>query len=293
MAPLEVQVTVSSAKDLKNVNWRHGDLKPYAVVWVDPAAKCSTRVDDRNDTHPVWDEKLTIPLHDRRVEDSTLCIDIVHAEAHDDTKPLIGSARIPLEEIVDEAGLGEKCYRSLNLKRPSGRPQGKLQLEIVVREPRYSAPPPAAYAPPYGQTSSRDYSYATPYGQASSRDYSYAPPYGQAPSPYSAAPPAGYPSNYGQAGYGQPAAYGQAGYGQPAAYGQPAYGQAGQGVAPEQQKKGSKFGVGTGLAVGAAAGILGGLAIAGGVDYVEDKIADDVTERVENDLAYDDGDDDF
>ena len=55
------------------------------------------------------------------------------------------------------------------------------------------------------------------------------------------------------------------------------------------------------LAVGAAAGVLGGLALAGGASYVEHKIEDHVTERVEEDMyrggggGYDDygGDDDY
>ena len=37
-------------------------------------------------------------------------------------------------------------------------------------------------------------------------------------------------------------------------------------------------------AVGAAAGVLGGLALAGGASYVEHKIEDRVTERVEEDM---------
>jgi hypothetical protein len=48
--------------------------------------------------------------------------------------------------------------------------------------------------------------------------------------------------------------------------------------------------MGAGLAIGAVGGVLGGLALAEGIDYVEDKIADDVAEKVEDNLAY--GDDD-
>ncbi|KAA8539942.1 hypothetical protein F0562_026634 [Nyssa sinensis] len=281
----EVELTITSAKDLKNVNWRHGLLKPYAVVWVDSKSKSSTRVDDEGDTCPYWDQTLVIPLN-APIEDSTLYIDVVHANPDEDTKPLIGSARLPLRDVVDEVGLGERVQRKLQLKRPSGRPQGKVDVKVAVREPRYRAPDPY-HAPPYGV--SRDYTAPSPYGNP------YAPP---PPDPYQAVPPSGYP--YGQAPYGQPAygqapygqpAYGQAPYGQPAygqaPYGQPAYGQ--QSYAPEKEKS-SKFGMGTGLAVGAVGGLLGGLALAEGIDYVEDKIEDDVAEKVEDDLGYD-GDD--
>ncbi|KAK6155672.1 hypothetical protein DH2020_009920 [Rehmannia glutinosa] len=261
----EVEITITSAKDLKNVNWRHGKLSPYAVVWVDPKNKCSTRVDEEGDTSPHWDDKLII-LFDSPIEDSTLHIDIVHANAAEDTKPLIGSAKLHLRDLVDD---------KLELKRPSGRPQGKVEVKVSVREPRYRAPDPY-YAPPYGvpPPGTRDYP-APP----------YASPYG-APPAY-AAPPAGYPAYGAPPSYGQPG-YGQTGYGQGGYYGQQSYG---QGSYYGQEEKKSKFGgMGTGLAVGAVAGALGGLALAEGVDALEDNIADDVADRVEDDLGYD-GDD--
>uniref|UniRef100_N1QU87 Uncharacterized protein n=1 Tax=Aegilops tauschii TaxID=37682 RepID=N1QU87_AEGTA len=89
----EVEVTVGSARDLKNVNWRNGDLQPYAVLWVDDGPKCSSRVDLDNGESPVWDEKLTVPLppSTARLEDAVLRIDVVHANAGGGTKPLVGS----------------------------------------------------------------------------------------------------------------------------------------------------------------------------------------------------------
>ncbi|PHT45097.1 hypothetical protein CQW23_14255 [Capsicum baccatum] len=279
-SPYEVEVKITSAKDLKNVNWRYGPLKPYAVVWVDPNAKCSTKVDEEGDTSPYWNEKLVVPLNSQ-IEDSTLYIDIVHANAEEDTKPLIGSAKIPLIEVVDDVGIGCELERTIQLKRPSGRPQGKVEVQVTVREPHYRARD-AYYAPPYGvPPPSQPYNYGGGYG-----------------APYSAPPP----PPYGQGGYGQ-SAYGVGGYGQPAtpSYGQPAYGeesygQPGVGYGYQEEKKKSKFGMGTGLAVGAVAGALGGLAIAEGIDHLEDKIAEDAAEKVEEDLADDDGDyggDDF
>ncbi|KAL8197633.1 hypothetical protein R6Q57_009631 [Mikania cordata] len=258
----ELEITISSAKNLKNVNWRHGPLKPYAVVWVDPKNKCSTLVDEVGDESPVWDKKLTIPLNDP-IEDSTLYIEIVHANAAEDTKPLIGSAKLKLKDVVDEVGIGEVFADSLKLKRPSGRPHGKLEVKVLVRELRYPAPAPDSYyAPTYGVPPPQ-YQPAPP------------PPYG-GNYPY-AAPPSGYPySPYGAGGQ-----YGGQGYGQPAYGGQASYG------GYQEEGKKSKYGMGTGLAVGAAAGLLGGLAIAEGVDYVEDRIADDAAEKVEDDLGYD------
>ncbi|KAJ6842998.1 putative pro-resilin [Iris pallida] len=280
----EVEVTVASARDLKNVNWRNGELRPYAVLWIDDGPRCSTTVAvDGDPTSPVFDAKLVVPLPPSsaaRVEDSVLHIDVVHARSPsdvEDVKPLVGSARIPLRDVIDEVGIGGRTERTLKLKRPSGRPQGKLEVKVAVREPRRYYDPYAAPAP-YGQ-SVRDF--AAPYGQPP-----YAGGYGGAGT---TAPPVGYP--YGAPP--QPAPYGAPP--QPAGYGGSSYvgGQyGGGGVYGEdvsQKKKKSGMGMGTGLAVGAAAGLLGGLALAEGVEYVEDKIAERVEEKIEDDLAYEDG----
>ncbi|KAI9110766.1 hypothetical protein K1719_018204 [Acacia pycnantha] len=299
----EVEVKIQSAKNLKNVNWRHGPNRPYAVVWVDPNNKRSTRVDESGDTEAFWDETLRLPLPPGQIEDFTLYIDIVHAGSEEDTKPLIGSAKLKLNEVLQDVGIGDRATRNLNLKRKSGRPHGKVEVGVSIREIGYRAPG-SYYAPPYGvppSSGSRDYSgappaYGSPYGappSSGSRDYSGAPPaYGSpygAPPPqnqyYSAAPPAGYPYS----GYNappQPTAYGQPGYG---------YGQGSQPAYKGEEKKKSKFGgMGTGLAVGAVAGALGGLALAEGFDALEDHVADEAAEKVEEDLAEEDfGGDDF
>ncbi|XP_062192452.1 protein SRC2 homolog [Phragmites australis] len=273
----EVEVTVGSARDLKNVNWRNGDLKPYAVLWVDDGPKVSTRVDLDNGDNPVWDDKLLVPLPPSatRLEDAVLYIDVVHANAAEGVKPLVGSARLPLRDVLDDAGLGGKASRSLRLKRPSGRPHGRLDVRVAVREAAryYPTPYPAPYGNPAG--GSRDPYYAAP------------PPYAPAAAGYGqpayAAPPSGYPAAAADAyGYGGGAA--------------PAYGAAPAVGAAAPQKGTGKMGMGTGLAVGAAAGVLGGLALAGGASYLEDKFEERVAERVEDqEEAYGGGgyDDDY
>lgn len=273
-SPREILVTVSSAKDLKNVNWRYGPIRPYVVLWVDPKNKCSTKVDEEGDTRPIWDETLIIPLPAGPVDDDTvLFIDVVHAGSEENTKPLIGSGKIKLREVLDQVGFDVSHEKTLKLKRSSGRPQGKVDVTVLIREPRYHAPDPYRAAP-YGVPApdSRAYSGAPP-------SYGYPYPRTQAPppqSPYYAAQPSGYP--YSAYNYND----------------QPAYGEGSGGYYGQEEKKKSKFGgMGTGLAVGAVAGVLGGMALAEGVDALEDHFEDEAAEKVEDDIGYDDGGDDF
>lgn len=248
----EVEVAILSAKDIKNVNWRNGPNKPYAVVWVDPKYKSSTRVDEDGDTCPTWNETFVIPLPPDNEDDyDKVYIDIVHAGREENTKPLIGSVHLSLRDVIDEVGFDVPVMKTLKLKRPSGRPHGKLDVTVTIREPRYHPAPGIYHAPPYGYT------------HAPSQ-----PVYGE---PYAPPPPV-YGDSYA-----------------PATYGNAAYGQSGYGYAPE---KGSKFGgMGTGLAVGALAGVLGGVALTEGLEAVEDNIAEEAAEKVEDDL--DAGEDDY
>ncbi|XP_022922921.1 protein SRC2 homolog isoform X3 [Cucurbita moschata] len=263
MAPrYEVELKIQSARDLKNVNWRNGALKPYAVVWIDPSNKFSTKVDAGGDTSPYWNETLDISFPSP-IEDATLNINIVHvANGENDVKPLIGAARLRLSDVVDSVGFGERTDRTLQLKRPSGRPQGKVEVKVTVRESRYRSSD-SYYAPPYGVPPP---SYATSYSAPRDPYYATAPPSGYSSAEYNAPAPDPVPA---------PAAapYGQASYGQPA-YGQPA-------------EKKNKFGMGTGLAVGAVAGVLGGLVLGEGIEHMENKRDEKEAEKAEEN-DYDD-----
>ncbi|XP_010519178.1 PREDICTED: protein SRC2-like [Tarenaya hassleriana] len=266
----EVEVTIASAKDIKNVNWRHGRNMPYAVVWVQQSNKFSTRVDEEGDTCPLWNEKLVIPLPPEKPvddDDNVLRVDIVHADPEEGTKSLIGSARLRLRDVVNDSGVDFPTAKTLKLKRPSGRPHGKLDVTVTVRDSRYPAPR-SYHAPSYGYGSPHappPVEYAPP-----SQSYSAPAPYAQQTEHYGAsyaAPPIGYP-------YNEPApAYSQ----------QPTHG-----YAAETGRKGRGFGgMGMGLAVGAVAGALGGIALMEGMDALTDHIAEEAAEKVEADIAGD------
>ena len=348
----EVEVKLVSASNLKNVNWRNGPNHPYAVVWVEPSQKCSTKADKTGDTNPNWDEKLVISLSpSATIEDSTLYVDVFHAVSEPEAKPIIiGSAKLRLEDVHNDVGIGQRASRTLKLKRPSGRPQGAVDIKVAIRDNgvqpppapaqapqefnpshppayvnQYNAPPPtsnvsSAYtappiysAPPPSSTVYSAYSAPPPTSNVSSvytapSIYRAPPPSSSVYTGYSAPPASGYtsappPSSTLYSGYTARSGYSAApydgqqsyGYGQAGqqSYG---YGQAGQHSygygqtleAQADEKKKSKFGLGTGLAVGAVAGGLGALALGKGVDVFEDKIADRAADKVEYDMALHD-----
>lgn len=181
--PLDLEITLISAKHLKNVNWRNGDLNPYAVLYLDPEYRLATHSDESGSTRPVWNERFTLPLT-RPIRESVLTIEIFHSRVTEIAKPLAGSLKFPLARLYDDGGDGggdgsekvTQSVRSVELLRPSGRPQGKIRVKLAIKERPLPPPPPP---PP---TVVQDYHTAAP-------DYTH---YYYSPPPPFPAPPREY-----------------------------------------------------------------------------------------------------
>ncbi|KAH7548203.1 hypothetical protein JRO89_XS14G0082900 [Xanthoceras sorbifolium] len=274
--PLDLDLVIVSAKHLKNVNWKNGDLKPYCVFWVDPDRRVASGFDDSGSTRPVWNERFTLPLT-FPLQESVLALDIFHSKPSETPKPLVATLRIPLFDLPDPED--STRFRTFELTRPSGRPQGKIRLKIGIRErplsdnyhyipsPSYyynSAPPPPP-PPPHQTREFRGFSPSL---------YSAFPP---PPSPPPSLPYTSYHDSY--------APYTSAYYYSPApppppprpflnrssSYGGPS---APVDYSPYDQKPkiGGKMALGAGFGAGAAAAALGALALDDGLKYEEQKI---------------------
>ncbi|TKY47518.1 Wiskott-Aldrich syndrome protein [Spatholobus suberectus] len=269
---VDLDLTIVSAKHLKNVNWKNGDLKPYVVFWVDPERRLATKSDDSGSTSPIWNERFALPLP-LPLHDSFLTLEIFHSKPSDTPKPLVATLRLPLKDLHD---LHDSTrLRKFPLSRPSGRPQGKIHLKLgllgrpqsldyVTLNPNPNPNPNPPFVCYRGYSPSPSLSPPpSPYTSYTSYPDSYA---GYYPGYYSGAPPPPPPPRpffdryAGPSGPSAPLDYSSA---------------------YDSKPKGPKMGLGAGLAVGAVAGALGGLALEEGLKYEEDKIA----ERVENDVA--------
>ncbi|KAI3734941.1 hypothetical protein L6452_14423 [Arctium lappa] len=263
--PIDLEITIVSAKHLKNVNWRNGDLNPYTIFWVDPNRRLATKSDDSNSTKPVWNERFVVPLPATPFA-AILTLEIFHSKPSDTPKPLVGTLRLPLGDLPDPQNSNR--IRTFEVRRPSGRLNGKIRLKLALREralPDYSQntpQPPFYYASPpppsYGRLpSSPSPTAAPPYHNVSHSD------------PYSVYYQGGY--------YSQPPP--------PSIDRQLSYGSVvGGPSAPmdyDQKGRNGKVGSGSGLGFGANTRGVAGLAIDEGLRYEDGKIG----ERVENDIG--------
>ncbi|KAK8492393.1 hypothetical protein V6N13_027091 [Hibiscus sabdariffa] len=132
-----LEVTLLSAEDLVEV---YKSMKTYAIVWVQPDRKLATGVDQTGGTNPVWNDKFSFRVDDKFLssEDSKIVVEIYAAAWVKDA--LVGCVNVNINDIFHLRSVTEANANSssdaravtLQIRRPSGRPQGILNMEVAL-----------------------------------------------------------------------------------------------------------------------------------------------------------------
>ncbi|KAI4369458.1 hypothetical protein MLD38_017895 [Melastoma candidum] len=141
-----LELNLMSAQDLAPVS---KSMRTYAVAWVHPDRKLTTRVDENGNANPTWNEKFVFRVDDDSLK-SDLCTITIEVYALTWLKVvLIGTVHAPLKSLIPPSGSktwipsGGATVRfvTLQINRPSGRPQGAINVGIsVINNPIHSMP---------------------------------------------------------------------------------------------------------------------------------------------------------
>uniref|UniRef100_A0A5B7A254 Putative cytokinesis protein sepA-like n=1 Tax=Davidia involucrata TaxID=16924 RepID=A0A5B7A254_DAVIN len=265
-----LEINIISAKDLKNVNFIN-KMDVYVVVSIsgDQRTKQKTPVNRDGDSNPTWNFPMKFTVDESAAQQNRLTLMFkLRCERSLGDKD-IGEVHVPIKELLDNVGDGKMQFLSYQVRKPSGKPKGQLNLSYKFGEKvaaagavataaksdepvtAYPAPatlagPSSAYPPPPPYAGAGGYGYPPPQGGYPPAGGGYPPP----PGGYPPAPVAGY-------GY-PPPAYGGYPPPPPPGYGYPP--QPGYGYPPVQQPP-KKNNMGLGLGAGLLGGALGGLLI--------------------------------
>nr|ABK22654.1 unknown [Picea sitchensis] len=129
-----IEVRIISAQDLEDVKLI-GKMRCYAVLYIDPEHKASTRIDENGGINPFWNELLVLQADDELLSQNMAAVNVdIYARGHMRDK-LVGTSRILISQVLkggDAANLYDNpigCMPVL-VRRPSGRPQGILNIWI-------------------------------------------------------------------------------------------------------------------------------------------------------------------
>ncbi|XP_045808191.1 uncharacterized protein LOC123902493 [Trifolium pratense] len=132
-----LELNVISAQDLASLG---RNMRTYAVAWVHPDRKLSTRVDTQGHTNPTWNDKFVFRVDEDFLYSDTSAIMIEIYALHWFKDIHVGTVRVLVGNLIpaparpfhnDRAPLGMR-FVALQVRRPSGRPQGILNIGFTV-----------------------------------------------------------------------------------------------------------------------------------------------------------------
>jgi len=130
----KIEVMIISAEDLEDVK-RIGKMRCYAVAYIDPEHKASTRIDEEGGINPNWKQKLVLAADDQLLSNVLAAITVeIYCHGHIREK-LVGTARILTSELLkggDPMNPSDNPIQciAVQVRRPSGRPQGILNIWV-------------------------------------------------------------------------------------------------------------------------------------------------------------------
>ncbi|KAL3536751.1 hypothetical protein ACH5RR_000117 [Cinchona calisaya] len=132
-----LEINLISAQGLKKPSG-HRRTQAYALAWVDPSTKLRTRIDRLGAENPTWNDKFLFRVSSDFIasETSGVIVEIYAVGYIRDY--LIGTVRFLLSSCLgkfptsgDE--IGTPAFTAVQIRRPSGRFQGILNIAASVR----------------------------------------------------------------------------------------------------------------------------------------------------------------
>ncbi|OIW13127.1 hypothetical protein TanjilG_32108 [Lupinus angustifolius] len=138
LAPFQLlELNVISAQDLAPVG---RSMRTYAVAWVHPDRKLSTRVDTESHTNPTWNDKFVFRVNEEFLHADTSAIMVEIYALHWFKDIHVGTVRVLVANLIpppskpfnnNHAPTGMR-FVALQVRRSSGKPQGILNIGAAV-----------------------------------------------------------------------------------------------------------------------------------------------------------------
>ena len=137
LAPFQLlELNLISAQDLAPIS---RSMRTYAVAWVHPDRKLSTRVDTSGHNNPTWNDKFVFRVDEDFLHDDASAVMIEIYVLHWFKDVHVGTVRVLVGNLIQtptrphhhHPQVGMR-FVALQVRRPSGRPQGILNIGVAL-----------------------------------------------------------------------------------------------------------------------------------------------------------------
>lgn len=125
-----LEISLISAQDLTPL---YKSMRTYAVTWINPNQKLTTRTDQHH-TNPTWNDKFTfnVDIYALKAANSALHVEIYTVSWF--RHVLVGSVKVLITDLLPPSSQNNTRFVALQVRRPSGTPQGILNMGVTLHD---------------------------------------------------------------------------------------------------------------------------------------------------------------
>ncbi|PSS26298.1 BON1-associated protein [Actinidia chinensis var. chinensis] len=127
-----LEINLISAQGLKTPSANLRRFQTYAIAWVDSSAKLRTRLDRLGGENPTWNEKFLFRVTSEFLAGETSAVSFEIYAVGYIKDPLVGTVRFLLSSAASRPGIGTPSFTAVQVRRPSGRFHGVLNIAATV-----------------------------------------------------------------------------------------------------------------------------------------------------------------
>ncbi|MCD9643121.1 hypothetical protein HAX54_030274 [Datura stramonium] len=130
-----LEINVISAQDLEPVSKK---MKTYAAAWVHPTRKLTTGVDAQGGNNPTWNDKFVFRVDEEFLRQDNSAVRIEIYSVHWFRDSLVGTVHVLVGNLIPPIRTQHRTHHlgmrfvALQIRRPSGRPQGILNIGVTL-----------------------------------------------------------------------------------------------------------------------------------------------------------------
>ncbi|KAK6145908.1 hypothetical protein DH2020_019777 [Rehmannia glutinosa] len=131
-----LEINIISAQDLEPVFKK---MKTYARAWVNPNRKLSSCVDTEGNNNPTWNDKFVFRVDEDFLREDTSAVMIEIHASHWFRDVIVGTVRVLVGNLIPPPMWSRRHnqhigmrFVALQVRRPSGRPQGILNIGVAL-----------------------------------------------------------------------------------------------------------------------------------------------------------------
>ncbi|CAN6443888.1 unnamed protein product [Victoria cruziana] len=129
-----IEINLISAQQIKNVVRSMRTMQTYAVTYINQEKKLRTRVDRVGQENPTWNDKFIFRVPETFLSDENSAVSVEIYAVGIVFDALVGTVRVLVTNLLSVGTDGGAGFAALQIRRPSGRFQGVLNVGMIVLE---------------------------------------------------------------------------------------------------------------------------------------------------------------